>query len=225
LDLPGVPKNPLTDVLQFLTATTSDYIDLGGWRFLILALFWILVIASVVVSFRNWQEDPGQRTGWHIGISIVRFLVGCMWFEGMLWKLPLPLSDGLQFWTEQEATRAAFEFHRLFVKDFLLPHLAIFGPFVFLAELTFATSMILGLAVRAVSVLAIIFVLQLWLGIYRPGDPAEWPWSYMFLAMLMFLLALSAAGRCLGFDAWLRRRVPAVRDGNGLVGWFLHIDG
>jgi hypothetical protein len=32
-----------------------------------------------------------------------------MWFEAMLWKLPLPVSGGLQYWTEQEATRAAFE--------------------------------------------------------------------------------------------------------------------
>jgi hypothetical protein len=43
--------------------------------------------------------------------------------------------------------------------------------------------------------------------------------------MLMFLLALEGAGRCLGLDAWLRRRVPAVRDGKGLVGWFLYIAG
>ena len=224
-DLPHVPKNPITDVLKFLTAATSDYIALGGWRFLILALFWVLMIASLFVAVRNWREDPAQRNGRSIGICIVRVLIGCMWFEGMLWKLPLPLSDGLQYWTEQEATRAAFEFHRDFVKNFLLPHLSIFGPFVFLAELTFATSMILGLAVRFVSVLAIAFVLQLWLGIYRPGDPAEWPWSYMFLAMLMFLFALEGAGRYLGFDAWLRRDVPAVRDGKGFLGRFLHIAG
>jgi len=28
----------------------------------------------------------------------------------MLWKLPLPVFDGLQYWTEQESTNAAFEF-------------------------------------------------------------------------------------------------------------------
>ena len=66
-------------------------------------------------------------------------------------------------------------------------------------------------------------MLQLWLGIYRPGDPAEWPWSYVFLAMLMFLFALEGAGRYLGLDAWLGRNVAAVRDKKGLLGWFLHI--
>ena len=218
-----MPKNPFTDVWQFLTATTSDYMALGGWRFLILALFWVLLVASIVIAVKNWNEDPAQRSGRHVAMWVVRVLIGCMWFEGMLWKLPLPASEGLQYWTEQEATRAAFEFHRLFVKDVLLPNLSLLGPLVFLAELTFATSMILGFAVRAVSVLAILFVLQLWLGIYRPGDPAEWPWSYVFLAMLMFLFALHAAGRSLGLDAWLRRHVAGVREGHGGLGKLLNI--
>jgi hypothetical protein len=85
--------------------------------------------------------------------------------------------------------------------------------------------MILGLGVRLAGALGILFVLHLWLGIYRPGDPDEWPWSYMFLAMLMFLFALYAAGRSLGLDAWLRRHVPAVRDGTGFLGRLLRIAG
>jgi uncharacterized membrane protein YphA (DoxX/SURF4 family) len=148
-----------------------------------------------------------------------------MWFQGMLWKLPLPASGGLRYWTEQMGERAAFEIHREFVTGFLLPNLHLFGPVVFLAELTFAVSMILGLGVRLAGALGILFVLHLWLGIYRPGDPDEWPWSYMFLAMLMFLFALYAAGRSLGLDAWLRRHVPAVRDGTGFLGRLLRIAG
>ena len=47
----------------------------------------------------------------------------------------------------------------------------------------------------------------------------------MFLAYLMFLFALEDAGRSLGFDAWLRRNVAAVRYGKGLIGWFFNIAG
>jgi uncharacterized membrane protein YphA (DoxX/SURF4 family) len=220
-----VEKNPFTDAWQFLTATTGDYASLGLARYLVLALFWALLIASIVIAARNWQEDPEQRTGRHVGTWLVRVLIGCMWFESMIWKLPLPVSGGLQYWTEQETTRAAFEFHREFIKNFVLPNMTFFGPIVFLAELTFAVSMILGVAVRAVGIVAMLFVLQLWLGIYRPGDPAEWPWAYIFLVMLMFIFALYAAGRSLGLDAWLRRRVPAVRDGKGFWGRILNIAG
>lgn len=218
-----MPKNPFTDVWQFLTAATSDYLGLGAWRFVILALFWILFIASIALAFVNLRDDPTQRTTRSIGLAFVRVMIGCMWFEGMLWKLPLPASGGLRYWTEQEVTRAAFGVHGAFIKDVILPHLALVGPIVFLAELTFATSLILGFAVRAVSVLAIAFVLQLWLGIYRPGNPAEWPWSYMFLALLMFIFALEGAGRCLGLDAWLRRNIKDVREGRGLIGRALNV--
>jgi uncharacterized membrane protein YphA (DoxX/SURF4 family) len=96
---------------------------------------------------------------------------------------------------------------------------------VFLAEFTFAVSMILGLGVRLVSAIAILFVLHLWLGIYQPGTPEEWSWSYMFLASLMFLFSLYAAGRSLGLDAWLRRHVQSVREGSGLLGWLVKIAG
>jgi len=220
-----MPRNPFTDVWQFLTGATGDYMALGGWRYLLVALFLALILTSLYIAACNWREDPAERTGAHLGTWLVRVLIGCMWFESMLWKLPLPVSGGLQYWVEQMATRAAFEFHRQFVTDFLIPHLYLFGPLVFLAELTFAVSLILGLGVRLVSAIAILFVLHLWLGIYQPGSPEEWSWSYMFLAMLMFLFSLYAAGRSLGLDAWLRRRVAAVREGSGFWGWLLKIAG
>ncbi|HUN98236.1 MAG TPA: DoxX family protein, partial [Bradyrhizobium sp.] len=74
-----------------------------------------------------------------------------------------------------------------------------------------------------VGVLGVLYVLQLWLGLY--DNSSEWPWTYMFLALLMFLFAVEGAGRSLGFDGWLRREVPAVRDSKGLVGWFFHMAG
>ncbi|MBX9841527.1 MAG: DoxX family protein [Xanthobacteraceae bacterium] len=220
-----MPKNPFTDVWQFLTAATPDHIELGAWRYPLGVLFAALLIASIIIAWRNWSRDPEQRTGRHLGTWLVRTLVGCMWFEGMLWKLPLPASPGLQYWTEQMASRAAFDVHRELVRDVLLPHLSLFGPMVFLAELTFAVSMMLGIGVRLVGVLAVLFVTNLWLGIYRPGEPAEWPWSYVFLMMLMFLFALYAAGRSLGLDALLRREVTSVREGRGVLGRLFHIAG
>jgi len=218
-----MPNNPFADAWQFLTGATGDYNRLGNWHYLILALFWVLLIVSILMAIRNWREDPTQRTGRHLGIWLVRVLIGCMWFQGMLWKLPLPVSDGLQYWTGQESTNAAFEFHRTFLKDVVLTNMTVFGPIVFVAELVFAGSMMLGLAVRLVGVLGVLYVLQLWLGLY--DNASEWPWTYMFLALLMFLFAVEGAGRSLGFDGWLRREVPAVRDGKGLVGWFFHMAG
>jgi hypothetical protein len=217
--------NPFTDFWDFLIGNTNDHNDLGSWKYFFIALFLALIVASIVIAVRNWREDPSQRTWTHLGTWFVRVLVGCMWFQGMLWKLPLPVSSGLRYWTEQMGNRAAFAFHRQLVTDYYLPYLYLLDPVIFLAELTFAVSLILGLGVRLAGTLAIVFVLHLWLGIYQPGNPAEWPWSYVFLAIVMFMFALHAAGRSLGLDAWLRRHVRSVRDGTRFIGKLLNIAG
>jgi len=216
---------PLTDFWDFLIGNTEDHNALGSWKYLLVALFLALIVASVAIAVQNWREDPAQRSATHLGTWFVRVLVGGMWFQGMLWKLPLPVSAGLKYWTEQMGNRAAFAFHRELVTQVYLPYLHLFNPIIFLAELTFAVSLMLGFGVRLVSTLGIVFVLHLWLGIYRSGDPAEWPWSYIFLAIVMFMFALHAAGRSLGLDAWLRRHVAAVRDGTGFFGKLLNIAG
>jgi uncharacterized membrane protein YphA (DoxX/SURF4 family) len=213
---------PLSDFWDFLVGNTDDYNALGTWKYLLMALFLALIIASIAIAVKNWREDLAQRTASHLATWFVRVAVGGMWFQGMLWKLPLPVSGGLKYWTEQMANRAAFEWHRELATQIYVPYLYLLNPVIFLAELTFAVSLILGLGVRLVSALAIIFVLHLWLGIYRPGEPAEWPWSYIFLAIVMFMFALHAAGRSLGLDALLRRNVPAVRDGSGFFGSLLN---
>jgi hypothetical protein len=218
-------SNPFSDFWYFVIGNTDDYNALGLWKYAFVALFLALIVASAVIAVRNWQEDPSERTGAHLGTWFVRVLVGGMWFQGMLWKLPLPVSGGLKYWTEQMAERAAFAFHRELVTEIYLPYLYVFNPIIFLAELTFAVSLILGLGVRLVGALAIVFVLHLWLGIYQPGTPAEWPWSYIFLAIVMFLFALHAAGRSLGLDAWLRRHVRAVQNGTGFFGKLLNFAG
>jgi uncharacterized membrane protein YphA (DoxX/SURF4 family) len=204
-----MPSNPFGDAFQFLIGNTGDYNALGAWKWLLVGLFAALLAASAAIAVRNWREDPEQRSVAHLATWIMRVLVGSMWFQGMLWKLPLFRPNGLLYWMEQMAGRAAFEVHRSFVANVILPNFNLFNPLVFLAELTFATSLILGFGVRIASVLAILFSLNLWLGIYvdrGPGDPDEWPWSYVFLVMVHVFFAVHAAGRSLGLDALIRRR-------------------
>ena len=199
-------SNPFTDTWLFLIGQTPDHEALGLWKYLFVALFLALLAASIAIAIKNWREDPSQRTGTHLATWFMRVLIGCMWFQGMLWKLPFSPDNGLHYWMEQMAQRAAFAWHRDLVTNVLLPWFGLLNPLVFLAELTFATCLILGFSVRLVSVLALLFTLNLWLGIYNQNvGPAEWPWSYVFLMMLNGYFALHAAGRSLGLDALLRR--------------------
>ena len=211
--------NPFADALKFLTADTNDYNAMGLWKYLILALFYALILASLVLAIMNWRQDRQQRSARHIVILLARVLIGCMWFEGMLWKLPFSPDNGLHYWMDQMAGRAAFAVHRDFVAHVLLPNFALVNPLVFLAELGFASALILGFCVRLASLGAIAFSLNLWLGIYlnQGGDPAEWSWSYVFLIVVHVMFIIDAAGRSLGADAWIFRHFGKRRDaGTGL---------
>ena len=209
--------NPFQDALAFLSADTGDFLALGAWRFLLLALFYALLAGSLGLAALNWSDDPDQRRASTLWLCFVRVMIGCMWFQGTLWKLPFGPHNGLYYWTEQMAGRASFAAQAGFVKDVVLPHFDLFNPLVYLAELFFAAALMLGLVVRLAGTLAALFTVNLWLGIYnqRPGDPSEWPWSYVFLIFLCATFAVLAAGRALGADALLRREVYAVRERRG----------
>lgn len=205
-------SNPFSDAWRFVTGQTADYEAIGVWRYPLVVFFLVLIAASIAIAMRNWNEDPAQRTGADLATWLMRVLVGAMWYQGMIWKLPLFTENGLHYWMEQMAGRAAFEVHRTLVTDVYQPYFDILNPIVFLTEFAFAVCLILGLGVRAISVAAVLFSLHLWLGIYNdrgPEDPDEWPWSYIFLAMTHAMFAIHAAGRSLGLDGLLRRGVHA----------------
>ena len=75
------------------------------------------------------------------------------------------------------------------------------------------------IAQRYLPRLAVGSSLHLWLGIYL--HPGEWPWNYVFLAIILGLFAAYAAGRSLGADALLRRRAEKT----SLIGRFVGLAG
>lgn len=196
--------DPFTDVWLFLIGAQPDQQKLGAGGYALTALFIALLVASAFIARANWQADPAQRTAGHLWTWLFRVLMGSMWFQGAIWKLPLPVSSGLQYWTEQMAENAAFPFFGDIVRTVMLPNLAVADPLIFLAEIGLAVSFILGLFVRPVAVLGALYVSGLWIGLYR--HPAEWPWIYVFIAIVHGMFAVNAAGRSLGLDATLERR-------------------
>ncbi len=205
---------PLTDLVAFLTADTDGYNALGAAKYVVLLVFYALMIASLTLFVVNLRDERAQRSGRLLWLWLVRVLVGCMWFQATLRTLPFGTGNGLHDGMQQMADRAALPQLAQFTTDVLLPRFALFDPLVYLVEFGFATALILGLFVRLAGLGSLVAALTLWLGLYgqRPGDPAQWPWSPVFLAMLCGTLAVFAAGRAMGADAWIRRNVPSVRD-------------
>jgi hypothetical protein len=210
----SVRTNPFYDTWLFLIGSTPDHEGSGiGW--LLTLLFLALLVASAFIAYRNWQADPEQRTGTHLAIWAMRVLIGSMWFQGAIWKLPLPVSGGFQYWTGQIVNHAAFDWHRWLAANVYLPWIKVIDPIVFLTELAFAVSFILGFLVRPVAVIGMLYVVQLWLGLYQ--HPNEWPWLYVFLIFVQGFFFLTEAGKSLGLDTLLARAPFGVFDGDGLV--------
>jgi uncharacterized membrane protein YphA (DoxX/SURF4 family) len=191
--------NPLDDVVHFLTQV--------GW---FTQVFWVLLLASIAVAALVWQRDPIQRTSRGAGLWVLRVLVGTMWWQQSLWKIP-PNFGGLKYWMQQEAAHAAIVLQGDLVRDVVLPNLNVFGPLVYLIEVAIGVSLLLGVFSRVGALLGLLMGLNLWLGLY--SAPGEWPWTYMFLIVIQGLFVVDPPGRVLGVDALLLRRragrVPA----------------
>ena len=125
---------PFNDALHFLIGDTPDHDALGAWKYLLVAAYALLLIGSLALAAHNLSRDPAQRTVRHAVIWLFRVLIGTMWLQGSLWKLPLPVSGGFQYWTGQLAENSAYAWHAAIVRDVLLPHIALLDPAVWLTE-------------------------------------------------------------------------------------------
>lgn len=200
--------DPLGDSWDFLVGATSDQRALGQLQPFFIGLFWVLLALSLVIALTVWRRETSQRGPGPFWVWLLRVLIGIMWFQGALWKMPFPVSSGFQYWTEQMATNAAWPWFSAVVNDVMLPNMSIVDPLIFAVELGLAISYMLGLFVRPVAILGAIYVLGLWIGLYR--HPAEWPWEYIFLSAVQGMFAIIGGRYSLGLDAllmplWQRR--------------------
>jgi uncharacterized membrane protein YphA (DoxX/SURF4 family) len=84
------------------------------------------------------------------------------------------------------------------VATIILPHIALFGPLVYLMEVAIGISLMLGLASRLGALAGAGMAINLWLGLY--SAPGEWPWTYAFLVIIELLFLTNPPGRSLGAD-------------------------
>lgn len=196
--------DPFSDSLQFLIGNTPDHDALGWAKYLLVALYWALLLSSMAVAARVWQRVPMQDDGRTVAIWLMRLMIGTMWFQGSIWKLPLPVSGGFRYWTEQLVEHSWLPAHASLVKDVLLPNIQVLDPVVWMTELLLATSFMLGIGVRFAGMVSAAFTANLWIGLYHRGD--EWPWNYVFLVFLSLFFVLDRAGEKLGIDALRRER-------------------
>jgi uncharacterized membrane protein YphA (DoxX/SURF4 family) len=199
--------NPLSDAIAFLLQP--------GWT---TAIFWLLLVASVVIATYAYRTIPEQRSLAHLCNWGFRVMIVAMWWQQSLWKLPpyytdhpdQPFGDtGLAYWMKLMGQHAAIPLQADFVNNVVLPHFYWFAPVVYGLEVLTGVSLMLGVFVRLFGVIGALQILNLWLGLY--SAPGEWPWTYFFLLVLMLIFAVHHYGRSLGLDAIMMRRLGERR--------------
>ena len=179
--------NPIQDVVGFLVHP--------GWPTVV---FWLLLIASTATAVSVWRRDPGQRSAPHVATWLLRVVVGAMWWQQSLWKVP-PNYEGLIYWMKQVVDHATTTLQSGLVDRLVLPHIGFFGPLVYLVEVAIGVSLILGFVTRLGAILGGLMATNLWLGLY--SAPGKWPWTYFFLIVIQALFVIAPPGRSLGGDA------------------------
>ena len=197
-------QNPLFDALNFLG-------DVGFPR----PFFILLLLGSAVIAYLAWRGDPAQRSIRHVGVGVLRVLVGTMWWQQSLWKVPPHYDWGLIHWMQEMVEHASTPLQSDLVRDLVLPNIAFFGPLVYAIEVAIAVSLILGVATRVGALLGALMAINLWLGLYNA--PGEWPWTYMFLVILQVIYLIDPPGRSLGVDALAWRRGATSRESLSLL--------
>jgi uncharacterized membrane protein YphA (DoxX/SURF4 family) len=188
--------NPLQDAVASLSLPRAPTV-----------VFWLLLVGSCVIAVAVLRADPAQRTVRHVAIWLLRLIVGIMWWQQSLWKVP-PNYDGLIYWMKQMVDHASIQLQGQLVRDMVLPNIGLFGPLVYGLEVLIGVSLMLGLATRIGAGLGVLMALNLWLGLY--SAPGEWPWTYGFLVIIQLLFVVDPPGRSLGVDVVLRHRRPLL---------------
>jgi uncharacterized membrane protein YphA (DoxX/SURF4 family) len=185
-------RNALTDTLAFLT--NPDWPT---------PIYWILLIASCLIALSVWQRTPALRNAATLGRWVLHIVIGTMWWQASLWKIP-PNFGGLTYFVQQIVDHAAIPLQAWLFRTIVLPGIGVFGWVVYLTEALIAVSMILGFLTRPFALLGLAMAVNLWLGLY--SAPGEWPWTYGFLVVLQALFVIDPPGRDLGLDAAYSRR-------------------
>ena len=197
-------QNPFTDALAALADTDFPK-----------PVFWLLLLGCALAAVLVWRLDPAQRSVQHIGRCLLRVIVGTMWWQQSLWKVPPHYDWGLIHWMQEMVEHGSIQLQSDLVRDLVLPNIRIFGPLVYAIEVAIAVSLILGLATRLGALLGALMAINLWLGLYNA--PGEWPWTYMFLVVIQLVYLIDPPGRSLGVDALLWRRKETSTAGSTLL--------
>ena len=149
------------------------------------------------------KAEPKTPLSW---IALLRILMGVLflttWGSNLYQGFYTP--DGLQvFFTEVfPQSENPLGFYAAFVNGVILPVRGVFAPFQLITELLLGLFLLIGFLTPWTSAAAAFFILNTFLATLGH----DWPWSYVTILGILFVVFWTRAGRSLGVDARLAAR-------------------
>ena len=151
--------------------------------------------------FKKDQNPTAQA--W---MALLRIMLGVMfittWFSNLMKGFYTP--DGLLiFFTEvfpQSANPLAW--YAAFINNVILPVRNVFAPFQLIGEFLLGLFLIIGLLTPLTTLAAAFFTLNTFLATFGH----DWPWSYLMILGILFVIFMTSAGRSLGLDTLLFKK-------------------
>jgi thiosulfate dehydrogenase [quinone] large subunit len=162
---------------------------------------------------RRWEQRLAGFT-----LALLRIGYGLLWLKESMWKKPpdfgMQVGDGLWYWTNEMLKYSIAAPHKYVVEHVVIPNFVFFGYMTLFTEVFIGLSMVLGAFTRLGALAALLMSVNITTGLIR--HPAEWPSAYLMLIGYSLLFLSVRAGRQLGIDALLARRLDATR-GRGVI--------
>ncbi|MEE9242573.1 MAG: hypothetical protein V3U55_00730 [Mycobacterium sp.] len=164
--------------------------------------------------------SPQAKSGL-IALTGLRLLVGLLWLENVVWKVPPDFGEqtgrGLFFWTRLAVDYPVFMPFSSAVEHIVLPNFTLFGWGVLVAESALAIMLLTGTAVRLAALLGI--AQSIAIGLSVAEAPHEWPWAYAMMIGIHAVLLFAPAAQYAAVDALPQGTAGSAR--RLLGGWGL----
>lgn len=148
-------------------------------------------------------------------VAVLRIVFGLMYLDMALQKAPWVVSGGQPYgwlygWIQQEIAHPTFSWYAAFLRSVVVPNFGLFGLLTFVTEIALGLGLLLGLLTRLAGLGGALWQVNIALGAF--SVPGEWSWIWALLIAPQCVFAACGAGRALGVDALIRRRLAPGPD-------------
>ena len=197
--------NPIHTFFQVLGGNIPDQLNLGGFRWFEVVFYW--VTSDRKPHHRLHELAPGFDPAHRDASQHLRHAAGQCRHVVSRHPMEAAAADigGLQILVGEHGQIQLIPDAHASIMQVFLDHIALVQPLVYLLETALAVSLMLGIAVRLAGIVGVLFILNLLIGLYN--DPTEWPWTYVGIICAHGMFAVAQAGRSLGIDNLLAKRL------------------